>query len=81
MKDLPNVKIIGTSSQGALSDILTKKLPNGWSLDLSNMRFYDKNMVCYENIGIPVDVEVQNTLTDLKKGIDPVLTKAINSFK
>ncbi len=81
MKTIPNVKIIGMPTQGALSDVLSKKLPNGRTISLSNMRFYTPDMICYENIGIPVDVEVQNTLEDLKIEVDPVLRKAIETLQ
>ena len=77
MKSIPNVKIIGVPTQGALSDVYSKKLPNGWTISLSNMRFYTPDMVCYENIGIPVDIQVQNTLEDLETKNDPVIKKAI----
>ena len=81
MRSLPNVTIIGMPTQGALSDIYTAKLPNGWILGLSNMRFYSPEMVCYENIGIPVDIEAGNTINDLKTGNDPLLLKAMDILK
>jgi carboxyl-terminal processing protease len=81
MRSLPNVTIVGMPTQGALSDIFSAKLPNGWILGLSNMRFYSPEMVCYENIGIPVDIEAGNTINDLKTGNDPLLLKAIDILK
>ena len=78
MRGLPRVTIIGTPTQGALSDIYEEKLPNDWTLTFSNMRFYDRNMECWENKGIPVDIEIANHLDDLKKGVDPVLQSAID---
>lgn len=53
MKDLPDVTTIGTTTRGALSDILSKTLPNGWNFGLSNEIYRDSKGVCYEAVGIP----------------------------
>ncbi|RZJ81201.1 MAG: hypothetical protein EOO20_25365, partial [Chryseobacterium sp.] len=42
---------IGSSTEGIFSDILEKKLPNGWTLNLSNEIYQDVNGSCYESIG------------------------------
>ena len=38
-RTLPNATLIGQPTQGALSDVLQKKLPNGWTFTLSNEVF------------------------------------------
>jgi len=38
-RTLPNATLIGQPTQGALSDVLEKKLPNGWTFTLSNEVF------------------------------------------
>lgn len=81
LKELPQVTVVGTHSQGALSDIYDRKLPNGWTLTLSNMRFYDPDMVCHEGKGIAPDVEVTNSQNDLETQADPVLAKAFEILK
>ncbi|MCB9234116.1 MAG: S41 family peptidase [Bacteroidia bacterium] len=81
MKNLPQVKVVGVPSQGALSDIYEQKLSNGWSLSLSNMRFYSSEKVCYENVGIPVDVESKNTRRDLNSQVDAVLKKGLETLR
>ena len=55
---LDNVKRIGSNTNGALSDALEKQLPNGWYFSVSNEVYEDTNGKCYENKGIPVDVEL-----------------------
>lgn len=80
MRGLPQVTILGTPTQGALSDIYEKELPNGWTLGLSNMRFYSRDLICYENVGIPVDLRVENRLLDLETGVDPVLSAAMKAI-
>ncbi|MEM1217911.1 MAG: S41 family peptidase [Bacteroidota bacterium] len=81
MAGLKQVTIVGTPTQGALSDIYETKLPNGWTFTFSNMRFYDAEMKCWEGTGIPVDVEAQNTLENLKTRKDPVLQTGIDLLK
>ena len=56
--ELKQMKRIGSHTQGALSDALQKKLPNGWHFTLSNEIYTDNQGVCYESIGIPVDYEL-----------------------
>ncbi len=55
---LPNIKRIGTPTQGALSTALEKKLPNGWYFAISNEVYMDVNGNSYENIGVPVSYPV-----------------------
>lgn len=52
---MENVKRIGSATSGALSTALEKKLPNGWSFSTSNEIYMDNNGKSYENIGVPVD--------------------------
>ena len=49
---------IGSATQGALSTALEKKLPNGWSFSISNEIYMDNSGKSYENIGIPVQHEL-----------------------
>jgi carboxyl-terminal processing protease len=59
MRALPNVTQIGGTTDGSLSDILTKPLPNGWSLTLSNEVYLDADGVGWEGRGIPPDIEAE----------------------
>ena len=77
MADLPNATLIGDHTNGIFSDMLEKKLSNGWKYSLSHQRYYSSASVCYEGKGIPVDVEVLSTEADLKHGSDPVIAKAL----
>lgn len=53
MRALPNVTHRGDTTWGALSDILSKQLPNGWLLELSNEIYTDKDGKQWEGKGIP----------------------------
>jgi carboxyl-terminal processing protease len=56
--ELNNFTLIGSHTQGAVSDALQKKLPNGWHFTLSNEVYMDIKGTIYENIGIPVEYEL-----------------------
>ncbi len=56
--ELSQISRIGSHTNGAISDALQKRLPNGWYLSLSNEIYTDNNDKHYENIGIPVDFEL-----------------------
>ena len=56
--ELTQFKRIGSHTNGAISDALQKTLPNGWYFSLSNEIYADNNDKYYENIGIPVDYEL-----------------------
>jgi carboxyl-terminal processing protease len=52
---MQHVKRIGSATSGAMSTALEKKLPNGWSFAISNEIYMDNKGKSYENIGVPVD--------------------------
>ena len=77
MKELPPVTIVGEPTHGIFSNMLEKKLPNGWKYTLSYQRYESADGVCYEGRGVPVDVEAINTRKDIETGVDPVTSKAL----
>lgn len=81
MRELPNVKIVGSNTRGIYSNMYGFTLPNGWLISLSNERYYDNKMICFEGIGAPVDIRVLNTKNDLEHMQDPVLKAAIKTLK
>jgi len=56
---LKNVLRIGSNTEGIFSDVLEKKLPNGWSFSLSNEVYQNFEGKNFENIGIPPTVAVE----------------------
>tara|TARA_R110002051_G_scaffold255120_2_gene314188 strand:+ start:18329 stop:19756 length:1428 start_codon:yes stop_codon:yes gene_type:complete len=56
--ELNSLKRIGSHTNGAISDALEKTLPNGWYFSVSNEVYTDNNDKCYENIGVPVNYEL-----------------------
>lgn len=77
LKELPYVKIVGENTNGIFSSMLAKRLPNGWEYSLSNERNSSSKKVCYEAVGIPVDVKIANKKEDIANGKDRVLLKAL----
>lgn len=59
MKALPNVTHVGTTTRGALSDILDKTLANGWEVGLSNMTYLDSNDKLWEGIGVVPEIKLE----------------------
>ena len=88
--ELNQLKRIGSHTNGAISDALQKALPNGWDFSLSNEIYTDNNDKFYENIGIPVDFELnypkdrqtffRSVANDLEKDKSDIL-KAINELQ
>ena len=81
MKELPRTQLIGENTRGIYSDMYGFTLPNKWLVSLSNQRYYNANMVCYEGTGTPVDVIVKNTKQDLVSMKDPVMLRALAEIK
>jgi len=85
--NLPNAKKIGSNTAGIFSDILSKKLPNGWEYVLSNEIYESADGINYERIGIPADYKMNysekttefynNLLEELKSGGDRGIEKVV----
>ena len=81
-KEISNSKIVGSTTEGVFSDILHKKLPNGWTYGLSNMIYQSMDGVSYEEIGITPDYRLDYPMKskdfyeylfdDLKDGDDAI---------
>jgi len=84
---LPNAKKIGSNTAGIFSDILSKKLPNGWEYVLSNEIYESADRINYERIGIPADYKMSysekttefynNLLEEIKTGGDRAIEKVV----
>jgi carboxyl-terminal processing protease len=71
-----NITRIGSNTEGIFSDVLEKKLPNGWTLNLSNEIYQDISGTCFESIGIPPNKKINYShnenvfIRKLKRKID-----------
>ena len=57
MRALPNVTHVGDTTRGAFSDMITKPLPNGWTLLMSAEIYRDPAGENYEVRGLPPQVK------------------------
>lgn len=81
LKELPYVTIIGDHTNGIFSYQLENELANGWRYNLSYQVYFSADMVCYEGIGVPVDIELQNKKSDIRRGVDPLIVLALEALK
>ncbi|WP_395376604.1 S41 family peptidase [Marinicella sp. W31] len=59
LRALPNVTHVGSKTRGAFSDVLTKYLPNGWELSMSNEVYLDHEGINWEGRGVTPEVEFE----------------------
>ncbi|MCB1510450.1 MAG: S41 family peptidase [Hyphomicrobiaceae bacterium] len=64
MAVLPNVTHVGQPTAGALSDILIRRLPNGWRVGLSNEVYLDATGRSWEGIGVPPKLALEVRVDD-----------------
>jgi carboxyl-terminal processing protease len=81
MRELPHVTILGDHTNGIFSYQLEKKLPNGWEYRLSYQKYFSADMVCYEGKGVPVDIELFNSIADIESAADPLIIGALDVLK
>jgi Peptidase family S41/Tricorn protease C1 domain len=74
----PHVTRVGDNTQGVFSDVLGRKLPNGFRFGLPNEVFVTKDGLAFDGPGIPPHVAVPVfPKEDLRQGRDGALEKAI----
>ena len=81
IRELPHVTIIGDHTNGIFSYQLEKELPNGWEYRLSYQTYFSADMVCYEGNGVPVDIKMLNRKADIERGVDPLITRALEVLR
>ena len=78
---LPQVTILGDTTAGAFSSVLTRDLPNGWRYTLPKSVVFAHDGTCFEGIGLVPDSVVRNDRNEMLNQIDSPLVAAINHFK
>ena len=79
-KTLPNVTLIGDTTNGAHGTMIGRELANGWfySLVPQKVELFDGNS--YEGTGLAPDVYSKNAMEEINSGIDKTLEKAIDEL-
>ncbi len=76
-----NVRTIGTNTSGMLSDMFGTDLSNKISFTLSNQIYYSIEKTPFEDVGVPVQIEIKNSKKDIENDSDPVILKALEILK
>jgi len=78
MGRMPHIARIGENTQGVFSDVLGRRLPNGWRFGLPNEVFLTPEGKAFDGPGIPPDILVPVfAASDLAAGRDRAMAKAI----
>jgi len=79
-KTLPNVTLMGDTTNGAHGTMIGRELSNGWfySLVTQKVELFDGNS--YEGIGLAPDIYRKNSLSEITNGIDETLQSAIDEL-
>lgn len=79
MRELPQVTVLGESTQGGLSDQLDKQLSNGWPASVANEYYLTAEGESFELSGIPADLAVpQLTRETRDEGVDAAIEAVIS---
>lgn len=74
----PRVIRIGEPTQGVFSDVLVRRLPNGWTFGLPNEVFRTPEGATFDGPGIPPDIAMPVFADeDVKAGKDPAIERAL----
>ena len=78
MGRMPHIVRIGENTQGVFSDVLSRRLPNGWRFGLPNEIYRTADGKIFDLMGIPPDIEVPVFAdADVAAGKDPGMAKAL----
>jgi len=81
MSSLPQVTLVGENSQGILSVILSRTLPNDWVVSLSNEVYADAMGVNHEVTGVPPQVTAATfSLEAIEEGRDAAIDAALDTL-
>ncbi|WP_412468058.1 S41 family peptidase [Pedobacter sp. KLB.chiD] len=77
----PDVTVIGNQTAGADGNVTRTILPGNYKINFSGLGIYFPNGAETQRKGIPIDIEVHDTLKDVIHDDDPVLKRAIEFVK
>lgn len=78
----PHVTRLGENTQGVFSDVLGRRMPNGWRFGLPNEVYRTKDGKTFDGPGIPPDEVVPVFAdSDVAAGKDPCMARALEILK
>ena len=81
IRAVPQATIVGETTAGAMADIVTRVLPNGWQTTVPINLFRDVNGVSWEGAGITPDLWVKNERSEVASGTDRALQVALDFLR
>lgn len=81
LKSMPNVTLVGESTNGSISTMIAQGLSNGWYCTVAPQDVIAFNGEIYESRGIPADILVKNSPENLAQGKDDVLERALDMLQ
>ena len=82
MGRVPHVTRIGENTQGVFSDVLVRRLPNGWFFGLPNEVYQTPGGNAFDGSGIPPDISVPVfSAVDLATSADPAVARALEVLR
>ena len=83
MRQLPYVTIVGDHTNGIFSyPVSEKKLPEWLRSTACRTRYTCQPTTCATKAkGVPADIELFNTKADIARGVDPLITRALEVLK
>ena len=78
----PHVTRIGENTQGVFSDVLGRRLPNGWRFGLPNEVFRTPEGATFDEVGVSPDIAVPVFADeDVAAGRDPAVARALEVIR
>jgi len=80
LRTLPQVTMVGDTTNGAFSDTVNRELPNRWFYRIPIAEVFDGQGRSWEGIGLPPDIVIRNTPEEVTAGEDKMLELALEQF-
>ena len=77
LRELAQVRLIGENTNGSLSDMMVRDLPNGWQFTLSHQVYRDPKGDIFEGTGIPPHETYTFDVAGFSEGRDTLLERAL----
>jgi carboxyl-terminal processing protease len=81
LSQISGVTIIGTHTEGSFDSFRYQYLPNGWHFSVPRKRYVRvSDTTCYEGIGVPPDIVIENSRSALEHKTDSVLLRTLEEI-
>jgi CubicO group peptidase (beta-lactamase class C family) len=81
LRAVPHAVLVGETTAGAMADVVTQRLPNGWLVTVPLNVFRDVHGQSWEGIGITPDLWVRNDRAEVASGTDRALQVALDFLR